>query len=142
MVFMTDRFRLLDHTADLAIEVQGFDRKELYENACMALTHVMVSRAASAGASSTKIVVSGQDPIDLLVRWLGEILYLFVGEARVVTSVAVRNITQERIEAAVETVPFDPRLHKIRTEVKGVTFHQAEVREKEGQWFAKVIIDV
>lgn len=142
MVFMIDRFRLLDHTADLAIEVQGSNRKELYENACLALTHVMVGRAASTGVSSTKITVSGQDPIDLLVRWLGEILYLFAGEARVVTSVAVRNITQKRIEAVVETVPFDPRLYKIRTEVKAVTFHQAEVTEKDGQWFAKVILDV
>lgn len=139
---MTARFRILDHTADLAIQIQGSDRKELYENACMALTHIMVSRDASPGASCTNIFLSGQDPIDLLVRWLGEILYLFAGEARVVTSVAVRNITQERIDAVVETVPFDPRLHKIRNEVKAVTFHQAEVTEKDGQWFARVILDV
>ncbi len=140
---MGNDYILLDHTADLALQVEGSNLNTLFENAGMALMHVLVGGGTSAQPLSTQIAVSGQDLSDVLVRWLGEILYLFVGDGRVVTSIRLRHASPERLEATVDCVPFDPEGHEVRTEVKGVTYHQAEVsRESSGRWTARVILDV
>jgi SHS2 domain-containing protein len=141
---MVNHYIVLDHTADLAIQVEGSTLNNLFENAGMALTTLLVEGASpSAEPTSTEITVSGQDLTDLLVRWLGEILYLLAGDDRVVTDIKLRHIGPERLEANVKSVPFDPCTHSIRTEVKGVTYHQAEViEEPSGQWVARVILDV
>jgi SHS2 domain-containing protein len=40
------------------------------------------------------------------------------------------------------TVPFNPTLHEVVTEIKAVTYHRIEVvREKDG-WQATVIFDL
>ena len=139
---MTVHYRVLDHTADLSIEVPGTDPKNLFENACMALMSILIGGTTSETPTSATISVKGQDLTDLLVRWLGEILYLFNGEERVVTSASIREMTSERLEATVEAVPFDPSSHVVRTDVKAVTYHQAQVVEKHGRWVARVIFDV
>jgi len=89
-----------------------------------------------------KIFVSGEDLADLMVRWLGEVLYLFEGENLVVTSIHIDSVSSSHLDAKLETVPFDPTTHEILSEIKAVTYHQIEVAEKGNRWEAKVIFDM
>ncbi|MBN1102974.1 MAG: archease [Deltaproteobacteria bacterium] len=138
----TPHYTLLDHTADLALQVEGSDLRDLFENAGTALIDIMVSGTTAANPSPVEVSLSGQDLADLLVRWLGEILYLLQGESLVVTSVDLLHITAERLKAVVRSVPFDPEVHKILAEVKAVTYHQVEVKEVQGRWEARVTLDI
>ncbi len=135
-------YTMLDHTADLAVQVQGTDPKDLFENAGLVLVDLMVRGPVSAETTLRHISLSGKDFVDLLVRWLGEILYLFDGESLVVTSLEIRLITPERLEGIVSAVPFDPRTHAVLREVKAVTYHRAEVSKKGERWEARVILDI
>jgi SHS2 domain-containing protein len=89
-----------------------------------------------------KISVSGGDLADLMVRWLGEILYLFEGDDLVVTSISIDSLTPSQLEATLETVPYDPEIHEILNEIKAVTYHQIEVSNKGDIWEARVIFDL
>jgi len=142
MVSPISEYTLLDHTADLAIQVRGKDVKNLFENAAKALTHIMLGGNTSGNTSSVNISLSGQDLADLLVRWLGEILYLLEGERLVVSASTIQILTAAELEAVVEVVPFDPEIHKILSEIKAVTYHQVEVADKGGRWEAKVTFDI
>ena len=142
MVSPISEYTLLDHTADLAIQVRGKDLKNLFENAAMALMHIMVRGNRSGNTSSVNISLSGQDLADLIVRWLGEVLYLLEGESLVVSAITIRNLTTARLEAVVEVVPFDPDIHEIQSEVKAVTYHQVEVVDKGDRWEARVTFDI
>ena len=142
MVSYTPDYELLDHTADLAVKVKGRDPKSLFENAGKALMHLMLRGKTSVSPAGFSIALSGQDLADLLVRWLGELLYLLDGEHLVVTSMKVEHLAPDRLEAVVEAVPFDPEIHEILSEIKAVTYHQAEVAEKGDHWEAKVILDI
>ena len=133
---------LLDHTADLAIMVRGVDLPELFENAGRSLVHIMLGRQLPRKGSPRKISLSAQDLDDLMVRWLGEILYLLEGEHLIVTSVKVSFINPSRINASVRTVPFDSQVNKILCEIKAVTYHQIQVAPKGDHWEARVIMDV
>lgn len=133
---------LLDHTADLGIRIWGTDLKKLFETSGMALMDLLICGESHQRALPKRISLAGVDWADLMVRWLGEILYLLVGEDHVVTSFCNVDVRPYFLEAVLETVPFDPELHEILNEIKAVTYHQIEVAEKGNRWEAQVIFDL
>jgi SHS2 domain-containing protein len=142
MTSTTPDYTLIDHTADLGIMIRGTDLENLFEGAGRALTQLMVEGVVLGKTTSRKISLSGEDLADLMVRWLGEILYLFEGENLVATRIHITSISPSRLEATLETVPFDPEIHEILNEIKAVTYHQIEVADKGDQWEARVIFDI
>ena len=70
-------FTFLDHTADLGITVTGSDLKDLFERAAHSMMQIMIEERPAGKTSSLQLLVNGEDYADLMVRWLGEILYLF-----------------------------------------------------------------
>ena len=135
-------FTLIDHTADIGILVQGTNLKELFQNAGEALLKIMLKGDQGRQTLIQSLSVSGSDYADLMVRWLGEILYLFQGEKRLVNAIRIQDIQPYRLTAQIETVVFDPGLHEILYEIKAVTYHQIEVIQKDKQWHARVIFDI
>ena len=142
MTVTSPDYTFFDHTADLGIKIRGANLKELFENAGKALMHLMLRAKSYKKPDSMRISVTGDDLADLMVRWLGEILYLFEGDNLVVTSVKIESLHQFRLEASLETVPFDPRIHETLREIKAVTYHQIKVADKGGIWEARVIFDL
>jgi SHS2 domain-containing protein len=142
MIMTHPDYIILDHTADLGIKIRGTDLTNLFETAARALLHIMVRGVSNRGTSFITISLSAKDLCDLMVRWLGEILYLIDGESLVATSIKIDSLTSSRLEATLGTVPFDPRFHEILSEIKAVTYHQIEVAEKGGHWEARVIMDL
>ena len=142
MTITTPDYTLLNHTADMGIKIRGTSLIDLFESAGYALMHVMLGDKPLGKTHSMKISVSGDDLADLMVRWLGEILYLFEGEDLVVTSVNIDSLTSSRLEATLETVPHDPEIHEILNEIKAVTYHQIQVTNKGDIWEARVIFDL
>ena len=135
-------YSIIDHTADLGITVRGTDARDLYEQAAASLTHLMVRINPAKEITTEKLSVTGRDSADLMVRWLGEILYLFEGESKIVIHVRIDFVSSFRLEATLQTVPFDPDTDEILYEIKAVTYHQIEVAEKADHWEAQIIFDL
>lgn len=135
-------FDLLDHTADLGIIVRGESLQELFEAAARSMMSIMVICRSSNNIESETLSVLGDDLPDLMVRWLGEILYLFEGEKRVLADVRIDHISPSSIDATLKTFPFDPNVHEILREIKAVTYHQIEVYQRGDHWKARVIFDL
>ena len=142
MDFTESNFIVLDHTADLGIRVRGVDIKDLFERAGYAMMEIMVSCKSAEKSNHLKISLDGEDLTELMVHWLGEILYLFHGEKKVVTRLEIDSISLSHLDATLELVSFNTDLHEVLCEIKAVTFHQIEVAKKNDQWEAKVIFDL
>ena len=136
------KFEIFDHTADLGLQVTGTDLKELFQNASHAMMQIMLKQGTTKNSKPMKISVHGSDLSDLMVRWLGEILYLFEGENRLVTQTKIHKITPKHLDAEIQTTPFSPAHHEILTEIKAVTYHQSEVIQQGGLWKARIIFDL
>jgi SHS2 domain-containing protein len=54
----------------------------------------------------------------------------------------VSDLGNGRFEARAWGEGFYDGRHVIRREVKAVTFHQLEVKQEQGQWRARVILDL
>ena len=92
---MKERFRFLDHTADAKFQAFGRTLEEAFANAALAVGFLDVGP----GDRSTRkinhpIDVQGRDLEQLLVRFLGEIIYLF--ETRFFLAAAVEELTIEQ----------------------------------------------
>jgi len=135
-------YHLLDHTADMGVEINGSDPSDLFKNAGIALINIMLGDIPSKGSNIMKISLKGDDLSDLMVRWLTEILYLFEGERLVVTDISIDSLASATMNATLFTMSFDPQRHEILREIKAVTYHQIDVTRKDGIWKARVIFDL
>ena len=142
MIETNSHYTLLDHTADLGVRIWGADLKTLFKNGGKTLIHLMLRGESPQKELPKKILISGDDLADLMVRWLGELLYLLEGEKLVITSIRIVDVRPTCLEAALKTVPFDPEFHEILTEIKAVTYHQIEVMQKGDRWETQVIFDL
>lgn len=135
-------YRLIDHTADLGMQVSGDDLPDLFAGAALALTDILAGTPDPEAGETTTVTVAGSDWPDLMVNWLREVLYLWSGRARLVGAVRILSLTEYALAARLRVTLYDPAVHVIRQEIKAVTYHQIEVRQQARGWTARVIFDV
>lgn len=136
------RYRLIDHTADFGIEVFGPDPAGLFANAAFAVFDLVVTGVSEPGRHRLVVEIQGLDWSDLMVNWLREMLYVWSGSRRVGRAITIESLRETDLRAAIDTVDFDPRRHRVRQEIKAVTYHQIVVEPVNRGWHAKVIFDV
>jgi SHS2 domain-containing protein len=136
------KYETFDHTADVGIRVFGRTVEEVFVNAAYALFDQWTDLRKVRGKISREISIRGADREDLLVRWLGELLFL--GESRGVLfkEFTIRRLDSTSLKAVARGEIFDPSRHRFKTEIKAVTYHQVEIKEVDGKWEGRVIFDV
>ena len=135
-------YRIFDHTADLGVEITAESLEEIYAGAAVALFDLLTDLSAVRAGIAREIVVEGEDPADLLVNFLREALYLWNGEGFLIKTCLVREAAPQRLKALLRGERYDPDRHRIKQEIKAVTYHQASVWEMQKGWVAKVVFDV
>jgi SHS2 domain-containing protein len=136
-------YKLIDHTADLGIEVTGRTKKEIFTKAALSLMDIVVERKGTgAGVKEKALTVEGSDPADLLINFLREILYLFNGERRIVISCSIVMLGKRKLVANLALESYNSKKHLFKTELKAVTYHGLSVERIKKGWKARVIFDV
>ncbi len=135
-------YRIFDHTADLGVEVTGATLEELYAGAALALFDLLTDLSSVRAGVAREIVVSGDEPADLLVNFLREILYAWNGDRFLMKACRIQEVSPRRLKALLRGEPFDPSRHRIQQEIKAVTYHQASVEKTGDGWVARVVFDV
>lgn len=138
----TERYRLLDHTADLGLEIYGRDLPELFGNACFALFDNITDLSRVAGESSKVITVTGDDTADLMINWLRELLSQWTVDGLLIKSAQVTNISDTGVTAKLLFDPYTPGRHLLQSDIKAVTYHNVTVGRKNNVWTARVVVDV
>jgi SHS2 domain-containing protein len=136
------RFKFLDHTGDLAMEVYGQSLTDLFENAGQALFHVITDPLEVEDRVEREVALTYDELGTLMVDWLSELLYLHDVEGLLFSSFKVGSLGAGHFLAKAWGEFFEEEKHIIRTEVKAVTFHQLEVTQQRGSWRARVILDL
>jgi SHS2 domain-containing protein len=136
------RYRLIDHTADTGVVLVAADGPSLFEKAAFALFDLLTDLKRVEGRQSLTLDVTGQDWPDLMVAWMRELLYLWVGRGLLVNSARVEGLEEFRLGATLAVEPFDPERHVIKTEIKAVTYHQLAVAPGPEGWRAQIVFDI
>ncbi|MCD6450951.1 MAG: archease [Acidobacteria bacterium] len=135
------RYRLIDHTADVGIEVFGKSLPELFENAAFAMFHLMASLDSVSQKKAFSFSFEEESLEDLLHSWLGELLYRFSLDHLIFSHFQVEELGDNILRAKAFGERYDPTRHQLLLEIKAVTYHQLEVKKINALWGARVIFD-
>ena len=130
---MQSHYTLLDHTADLRIRVTGTDLADLFKNAGLALFDLIFDSETLTTDEIIKVQVNGDDPADLMVNYLRELLYLWTGQEKLVNLIDIVHISDTAVSAQVSTDHYRPEHHEMLHEIKAVTYHQIDVSRRPRQ---------
>jgi len=129
---------VLDHTADLAIEVWGNSLEDLFANAAAGMFAQMADLAQVPVSVRRKIRVEGDDSETLLVAWLSELLYLREVNREAYTQFEVRFPMRGKLDGVAIGGPW----RAFDRPVKAATYHGLMIEHKDGRYQATIIFDV
>ncbi len=138
------KFRFLEHTADSRFEAYGKDLGELFANAALALQEIQVETATVAARERRTVTLENDGVEMLLFDFLQELIFIKDAELLLFSAfdVAITRNSSYRLDAACSGETIDPKKHTLRVDAKAITLHQFEVKQENGQWVARVIVDI
>jgi len=135
-------YRLLDHTADLAIEVEAEDIEGLFVEAARAMFNEIVGDLGNVRPAEERKFELREDTLeDLLVSWLSELLFLFDVEKMLFSEFEVE-IEDGTLRGRARGEKYDRERHELRTGIKSVTYHMLEIRRSEDRYKVTVVFDI
>jgi SHS2 domain-containing protein len=135
-------YTLLNHTADIGIEVWGNTKKEALAASVEAMFDLIAESDSVTAREEKKITVSGVDTADMLINLLREALYLFHGDAWLCKTCEILEMAEENITARLHGESYDAKKHQLKMEIKAVTYHTLKIEKRDYGWRARVIFDV
>jgi len=134
-----------DHTADIGLEVSAPSIETLFSTAAIALFDLLLEARATLSESrfsNRHISIDADNPPELLVRWLAELLYLHETEHLIFRKLQVTTLSRARLAGMVSFEPFNPAHHRVKREIKGITYHQLTLEKQPAGWRTRLVLDV
>ncbi len=120
------RYTLIDHTADMMVRAFGDTLEECFGNAAYALFDQTVDLSGIGTDEETEIRVSGIDEEDRLYSFLAEMLFIEDCDNLILKEFDV-SFEGEDVVCRARGETLDRSRHRIRSEVKAVTYHMMEI---------------
>ena len=143
MTEFTRHWKLLEHPADIRIEVYGKTLEEIFLNAAEAMTSILMGDVERPKELfEKKNVLHSERLEDFLVEWLKEILFFFYAEKFIFGSGHLTFGAGGILEATLvgySTESVDLRPEGI--EIKGVTYHNLLLEKTSDGFVAEIIFD-
>lgn len=137
-----NRYRVLEHTADTAIEAEGATLADLIENLAFGMFDLMFDLNEVRSLDMKKIELSAETVEDLVVDALAELLTEAESQDVALASFSARadakDVTAKVIAAGSVVSNDDLR----GPPIKAVTYHDLEVSRHDLGWYGRVVFDV
>lgn len=139
---MNRGYRLLEHTADMGIEACAESCPKVLEEMARGLKMILFGDSPALASSLTKIHLREENPVELMVAWLNEILFWCEQNNLVLAASRIDALEGSELWATLSGEPFDQKRHHVERQVKAITYHQACLKETSGVWNARVYVDL
>jgi len=137
-----EKYELIDHTADIGVKAFGNNLSECFENAAKAMFDIITDSSEVENIGQYNIELQADDPEQLLVDWLSELLYLNSAKNLVFGFFKVNlEDNNKKMNATIFGEKYDISRHKAGAEIKAVTYHMLEIRKKK-PYHAQVLFDI
>ncbi len=141
------RFETFDHTADVGLRIHASSLADLMETAALGVVSLVVANPASIESRvQSEITLQADNPTDLLLAWLDEILFRIetthVVFSRIQLTAEENTTSRWLLNAHLWGEPIDANRHGLDHEVKAVTRHGAFAHCDGSTWIAEVVLDI
>ncbi len=135
-------FETFEHTADIGLVARGRTPEELFVHAAGGLVDLMVDPEGLREETHIEVAVSAPDREALLVAWLNELIYQLDTRGFLPRRCRITQASDTDLAAELFGETIDPRRHKVRRMIKAATYHGLRLTQIDGQWEARVILDL
>ena len=135
-------FRLLEHTADMGLEVTAASGPELFAEVARALLMLLGGTPAALPAEERTIEIAAAESQELLINWLNELLFLLETRRFYLADVVIEELTPTRLRARLRGEPLDSGRHAFARDAKAATYHQLQLEERANGWYARIYLDL
>ncbi len=139
------KFRIIEHTADIAVEVSAPSLEKLFEYSVYAWLQSVAEINGADNIEDKSIELSSASREVLLVDFLSELNYLLNVKRWLfinVKSLAIEENSKYILKAIVAGTNLENADVKLKTEIKAVTFHQMNIEETGKEFKTKIIFDI
>lgn len=142
---MLKGFRYLDHMTDVIVESWGTSLEEVFEYAALALVNTMFDINHVSLSQQIRIEVEGHDLESLLYNWLEKVLIIILVD-NIIMSFFKVIISKGQNTYYLTAIGKGERIslekHHYKVEIKGVTYHEMKIEEKNDKFNAKFLLDL
>ena len=130
--------------ADAAFEAEGRTLEELFRDSATAAFEVMADTKTVKPVLTREIMLENEALDGLLIDWLSELVFLKDSESLLfsVFDVNIKKNDVYVLKGAAKGEKIDREKHRIRSDVKAVTYHLLEVKKTGDKWVARVVLDI
>lgn len=139
-----ERYRILPHPADGKFRAYGRTLEEAFGNAALATASLMWDWKEVDLRISIPVRVAGKDREQLLVSFLGEVIYLLETRDFLLGRVDGLKISAEAGDLVLEAVFRGDAVsdrYEIHGQVKAVTYHEMKI-EEAGGFSVQAVVDM
>lgn len=130
--------------ADVCIEATGKTTEEMFEQAGLATSAVMVELKTLGSKTQKSLELESEEIGKLLLEFLEEIIYIKDTEGLLFSKYKVK-ITKDKLyklKADCYGEKINPKKQILLADLKAVTLHMFEVKQEKGRWFSRFVLDV
>ena len=129
--------------ADLAFEVEAETLEELFSLSAQALFEAMVELGDIRPEQEVLISLSAEKLDNLLFDWLAELVYQKDVDAQLFSQfeVAISENGNCKLDGRARGEPINPSRHRLKTDVKAITYHMFKLEKRDKGYYARVVLD-
>jgi SHS2 domain-containing protein len=132
-------YQIENHVADVRLRVRAPSLEELFRDAMRGMYALMRPELEQVASVTRTIAVDeSADLTSLLVDFLNEVLHRAHVGREVFHDAAFTRLDETNVTATLTGIA--PA--SFEEDVKAVTYHEAEVRQEEGEWTTMLVFDI
>jgi len=143
---MAYKYIFLDHTADIAVDVEADSLDELFIASVYSWRDSISDDKNSLSTEKRSLVLSEDNLEILLVSFLSELNFLYQSESWIMDSVIFIQITKTNdswnLGSELLGHNFNRKEMNLKAEIKAITYHQMEIKEQLGKFFTRIVFDI
>ena len=138
-------FRYLDHMTDVIVEAYGNSLEVAFANSARGLVNAMFELSDVIPDREVDIYADGHDLESLLYNWLEKVMLLILLDKIVVSELKVTISECDgtySIKGVAKGEQIDLEKHRYKVEIKGVTYHEMEIRQDCNEVTVRYLLDL
>ncbi len=139
-------YKQIDHTADVAVRLEGDNYEDLIRTAAAAWREVVLENSQGAPVEKKQLTFETSSLEELLVNCIDELNYLLTVKRWVFYTFEYLKVEKSeeiwKLNAEIAGELLDPQRHSIEIEIKAVTFHQLNIEKENGVYRTLLVFDI
>ena len=141
---MSSSYKFIDHTADIAVEITADSIEELFIVSAKAFKEAVIELNPKSVLKNFYLVLDSHSLETLLVSFLNELNFRLINKRKIFININDVKIIQNDENYSLQCILQEDNIDedKIKAEIKSVTYHQVEIKEKNGKYSTRIVFDI